>query len=140
MERNKLVSALVVLGLMALLWLNNNPPKAATASSPTPPTETRVSLPQAQPSPATPEAQPSPATPEAQPCQGHIWYVTRSGAEVRFGYTGNAERVHLEWLGGSYEVAAADACTGTECKATLPRPALSEVRIRLDGCPWEKIP
>jgi len=128
MERNKLVSALVVLGLMALLWLNNNPPKPAPTSPS--PTETRISLPQAQPSP----------TPAAQPCQGHIWYVTRSGAEVRFGYTGSAERVRLEWPGGSYEAAVADACTGTECRATLPRPALSEVRIRLDACPWEQVP
>jgi hypothetical protein len=139
MERNKLVSALVVLGLMAILWLNNNPPKPAPASSPTPPTETRVSLPQAQPSPA-PEAPASPATPEAQPCQGHIWYVTRSGSEVRLGYTGSAERVRLEWPGGSYEVAVEDGCTGTQCTATLPRPALSEVRVRLDGCPWVKVP
>lgn len=120
---NKMVSALVLLTLVGLIWLNRSSPQGGASPG----------------SSASPGGQPSQAVSQAV-CNGRIWYVVRSGAEVRFGYEGQAEQIRLEWPGGVYEARVEDSCSGTDCKLFMPRPGLSEVRIRLDGCPWEKVP
>ena len=105
---------------MGLIWLNNNRPAPSPPASPGEDGEAR--------------------SVSTAACDGQIWYVVRSLAEVRFGYEGQAAQIRLEWPGGSYEAKVEDSCSGTDCKVYLPRPGLSEVRIRLDECPWAKAP
>lgn len=92
------------------------------------------------------EVPPQAAALEAPPleepgnCQGNITAIGRSGAEVAFHYEGTAEEVRVTWPGGEYRARTADTCTGTECRFTLPRPGMADVRIALDSCPPEPAP
>ncbi len=73
-------------------------------------------------------------------CRARITWVTRGGEEVRFAYEGEAEALRARWPSGQYLARINDVCTGTECRLVLPRPALSEVRVALDACPWVEVP
>lgn len=73
-------------------------------------------------------------------CRARITWLTRGGEEVRFAYEGEAEALRARWPSGQYLARINDVCTGTECRLVLPRPALSEVRVALDACPWVEVP
>ncbi|MBW6395815.1 hypothetical protein KZX47_11735 [Thermus sp. SYSU G05001] len=73
-------------------------------------------------------------------CRARITWLTRGGEEVRFAYEGEAEAFRARWPSGQYLARINDVCTGTECRLVLPRPALSEVQIALDACPWVEVP
>ncbi len=73
-------------------------------------------------------------------CRARITWLTRGGEEVRFAYEGEAEALRARWPSGQYLARINDVCTGTECRLVLPRPALSEVQIALDACPWVEVP
>jgi len=89
-----------------------------------------------------PQAAALEAPPREEPgdCQGNITSIFRAGAQVVFQYEGVAEEVRVTWPGGEYRASTADTCTGTECRFTLPRPGVADVRIALDSCPPEPAP
>jgi hypothetical protein len=73
-------------------------------------------------------------------CRARITWITRAGAEISFAFEGEAENVYARWPSGEYKARVADTCTGTECRFTLPRPGMADVRIALDSCPPEPAP
>lgn len=73
-------------------------------------------------------------------CHARITWITRAGAEISFAFEGEAENVYARWPSGEYKARVADTCTGTECRFTLPRPGMADVRIALDSCPPEHAP
>jgi len=127
MTRNTALSLVILAGIaayFAAIW----PWEAAPTTG-----QEGQSAPQSQVVHIAPEA-------EAPGCGGRITWAAQSGGEVRLSYEGEASTVWARWPGGEAKARVEDACSGQECRLTLPRPGIGDVQVGLDGCEALKLP
>ncbi len=128
MTRNTALSLAILVAIGAYFWAIWPERPAATAGQ------------EGQSAPQSQVVHLAPPEAEAPGCGGRITWAARSGAEIRLSYEGEASTLWVRWPGGEAKARVEDACTGQECRFTLPRPGIAAVQVGLDGCEALELP